>query len=73
MESWVSIITTVGFPIVACIACGLYIKYQSDMWRTEREKTEVAHKDEMLKITEALNNNTVVMTKLCERLSDVIQ
>lgn len=72
MESWVQIISTVGFPIVACIACAVYIKYQADQYRKERETTDLAHKEEMAKITEALNNNTVVMTKLCERLSEIV-
>lgn len=50
-------ITTVGFPIVACIVMGWYIKYITDK-----------HEKEVTKMTEALNNNTLAINTLNERL-----
>ncbi len=61
-----------AFPIVACIFMAVYVK---DMSKSNREDTKAlneqhtkemdAFKDE---IKEALNNNTIALTKLCERL-----
>lgn len=51
------LISTVGFPI-ACVCAMFY------MWDKERE----AHKAEMDKVTEAVNNNTLALTKLEEHL-----
>lgn len=48
-----SLIGTLGFPI-ACVIAMFY------MWNKERED----HKEEMSKVTEALNNNTVALTRL---------
>lgn len=48
-----SMIGTLGFPI-ACVIAMFY------MWNKERED----HKEEMSKVTEALNNNTVALTRL---------
>lgn len=51
-------IGTLGFPIAACCYM-LYI----------REKDEERHKEEMDKITAALNNNTLAIQHLSDTLS----
>lgn len=63
------LITSVGFPIVACCAAGYYIKYISDKNREEVADLNTQHQEEMLKVTEAINNNTLVITKLCDKLN----
>ena len=50
-------ISTVGFPIACCI-----IMFQA----LTREQEN--HKQEMSAVTAALNNNTVALTKLSDRL-----
>lgn len=50
-------ISTLGFPIVMCGAMFWYMLKEKD-----------AHKEEMNSVTEALNNNTLILQKLCERL-----
>lgn len=52
------LIGSLGFPIAACI----YLFYSM-------EKEREAHKEEMNKITEALNNNTLVMQQLIDSLT----
>lgn len=54
----IQLISTLGFPIVCCIAL---------FWRMI--KSDEQHKQEMDKISEALNNNTIAMEKLYERLN----
>lgn len=66
----VQIIQTVGFPIAACVAMGFYVKYITDKNDTKIEQLEKTHSDALEKITKALNNNTVALTKLAERLGD---
>lgn len=51
------IISTVGFPITMCMVLIWYIKDMSDK-----------HKQETEKFTEALNNNTLVLQKLCDTI-----
>lgn len=61
-----------AFPIVACIFMAYYVK---DITKSNREDTKAlneqhtkemnAFKDE---VKEALNNNTIALTRLCERL-----
>lgn len=57
MSEVLTAITTVGFPIVACIGMGLYIKYITDKYDTARAE-----------MTQALNNNTIALTVLAENL-----
>ena len=54
------LIGSLGFPIVACIAMYCTLNKQNEQ-----------HKEEMNKITESLNNNTIAITKLTERLNFV--
>lgn len=53
-------ITSVGFPIVMCLMLMWYVK-----------EITAKHKDESDKFAEALNNNTLVLQKLCDRLDNI--
>lgn len=62
----VSIITTVGFPIVACGGMAWYVKYITDRNREDLKEERAMHESEMAKVTEALNNNTLAIQKLTD-------
>lgn len=57
VQALTTIIGSLGFPIAACIAC---------FWMLNKERDD--HKAEMNKVTEAINNNTLALTTLTERL-----
>lgn len=61
-------ITTVGFPIVCCGAMMYYVKYSNDRNREDISKLNSDHKEEMNQVTQALNNNTLALQKLCDKL-----
>lgn len=67
---WIQLISSVGFPIVACLGMGWYVKYQTDNYREEVRDMQKEHKEEIGKITEALNNNTQALEKLADKLDD---
>ena len=50
-------ISTVGFPIVMCLLFMYYITYINDQ-----------PKDEIDKLSQSINNNTLVMQKLLDKL-----
>jgi len=52
-------ISTVGFPIVMSGAL---------FWKMNQQDND--HKEEMAKLTEAVNNNTIALTKLSDKLSE---
>ena len=64
MEQIFSIVGQYAFPIVACVVMGWYVKYIQDNYRKDISDISIRHKDEMDKVTEALNNNTMAIQKL---------
>lgn len=61
-------IGTVGFPIVCSGAMMWYVKYITDKNREEINNITEQHKEEISEVTQALNNNTLVLQKLCDIL-----
>ena len=61
-----------AFPVVACIFMAIYVKYITDNNREDTKQLNEQHTKEMIsfkdEIKEALNNNTIALTKLCEKL-----
>lgn len=57
VQAIVQVVQSVGFPIVCCGALFWYMIKQRD-----------AHKDEMDKMTTAINNNTQVLTQIITML-----
>lgn len=62
----ISMITTVGFPIVMCGALGYYVKYTNDRNREDLLNERSAHQEEIATMTEAINNNTLALQKLTD-------
>lgn len=54
-----------AFPIVSCVAMAWYVKYTTDTNNAEMKSIREEHKSEMAQVTEALNNNTLALNKLC--------
>lgn len=66
----VTLISSVGFPIVACLGVAWYCKYQLDKYDAQIKEISSEHKEELKEVTSALNNNTLAIEKLCERLGN---
>ena len=62
----IQLITTVGFPIVACGGMAWYVKYITDRNREDMKEERDQHNQEMQKVTDALNNNTLAIQKLTD-------
>lgn len=52
-----NLIANMGFPIAVCVICFWYIA-----------KKDNIHREETAKLAEALNNNTLVMQRLVDKL-----
>ena len=53
------LVSTTGFPIVCFGACAWYVKYREDKNDTKTEK-----------LTDAINNNTLALQKLTDKLEE---
>lgn len=74
-----SLIASLGFPIVACAAMAFFIVKRTDandakleQLRKEQREDILAiqkeHKEEVKKMSEALDNNTMAIERLTEKL-----
>lgn len=68
MEEMAQIVSSLGFPIAMVLILMYYIKYTIDKFNDQIYIINDKHQNEISSIIEALNNNTIVLTKLTERL-----
>lgn len=66
MENIVTIISSLGFPIAMCIFVCWYVMKQNDNYRQDIKEMQVSHKEEIEKLTRALN-------KLCDKLDEYMK
>ena len=81
MQDFVTIIQTVGFPIACAVAMFILLHSEQKAHREESEKltatiTELkidfrsTIADQEKTVTEAINNNTLVIQKLLDKMED---
>lgn len=66
MENIVTIISSLGFPIAMCIFVCWYVMKQNENYRADIKEMQVSHKEEIEKLTRALN-------KLCDKLDEYMK
>lgn len=72
ISSITSLISNVGFPIVCFLACAWYVKYREDKNDEKIDKLNTQHDEENKRMIEALNNNTLAITKLTDKLGEQV-
>lgn len=73
MEEVVSLINNQGFPIAVCLIMFFFFKYMFDTNKKEIKEINDKYQANLDKMQEALNNNTIAITKLCEKLDNYIE
>lgn len=66
MQEIMTVINTLGLPTVVAIASMWYVKYREDKNDVRMDKLNELHKQEMSDITEAVNNNTLALQRICD-------
>ena len=64
----ISMIGSLGFPIVACIFIAVFFSKTQDNYRADIKEMQMTHKQETDKMTEALNNNTLALQRLIDKI-----
>ena len=65
------LIGTLGFPIVACCAMAYFFARVNDNYRSDIKEMQTMHKEEIRGMTDAINNNSIVIQKLVDKLDDM--
>lgn len=66
----ISIVGSLGFPIAACIAMAFFFSKTNENYRNDIKEMQSNHKVEMDSVKEALNNNTIALQKLIDKIGD---
>lgn len=61
-------VSLVGFPIVMCLIFIYYVKYLNDTNRDQINQIQLQHRQEASEMTKAIENNTLALTKLIDKL-----
>lgn len=72
-SSIITIVSQVGFPIAMCLVMAWYVKDTSDKHREEVRRLNEQHNNEMQQVTTALNNNTLALQRLCDKLGEDVK
>lgn len=65
-----NMIASLGFPIVACSAMGMYVRDLTNKHKEEISMLVKEHREEIKEITTAIDNNTVAVQELCIMLRE---
>lgn len=66
--TFTTLVSSVGFPIVAAGVLAFYVYYLNKKTSDDIRYLEEKHEKAEEKAITAINNNTVAVTKLCEKL-----
>lgn len=66
----ITMIGSLGFPIVACIFIAIFFSKTQDNYRADIKEMQMAHKTETDKMTEAINNNNLLLQRILDRLDE---
>lgn len=64
----IQLINGVGFPIFSCIALGVFIVWDKKSRRAEYNKNEANTNAVLEKLSDAVNNNTLTIQKLLDKI-----
>lgn len=64
----VTLVGSLGFPIVACIAMGWFFAKVNENYRNDIKELQSTHREEVKAMTDAINNNTLVIQKLIDEM-----
>lgn len=67
---WANLLSNYAFPLVGCVAMAWYVYDRGEKEREDRNENQERHKSEVDNLATVINNNTIVMTKLVDRLGD---
>lgn len=68
----ISAISSVGFPIVCCGILMWYVFKTNNQNREDINSLNEKYQTQIDKVTEALNNNTLALQRLCDKFSEKV-
>ena len=70
VQDIITAIASVGFPIVACSAMAYFFHKVNDNYRNDIKEMTAKHQEEVRTMTEAIQNNTMAIQHLTDKIGD---
>ena len=68
VNSLITLIGSLGFPIVACVGIAYFFAKTNDNYRNDMKEASARHSAEIDKLSEAVNNNTKAIELLIQKI-----
>lgn len=68
MNEVAQLISALGFPIIAALGCAYFVKWQYEQNQKQLDEMRKEHKEEVTNMTKAIENNTIALTRLIEKI-----
>lgn len=68
VNALITLIGSLGFPIVACCGMAYFFAKTNENYRQDMKETASKHKEEIDKMAEAINNNTKAIELLIQKI-----
>ena len=71
INSVMTLIGSYGFPILACCAIAWFFCKTTENYRNDLKEINASHKEEINQLASVIQQNTLVIQKLCDSLDDL--
>ena len=68
LADMINAVQTLGISIVMCLLMAWFVKYMFDKFMSLLNDEKEAHKEETKLLTDTINNNTVALQKIADKL-----
>ena len=67
-DTIINAVQTLGVSVVLCLLMAYFVKYMFDKFMTQRDADSQLYSEQISALKDAINNNTIVMTKILSAL-----
>lgn len=67
-DTIINAVQTLGVSVVLCLLMAYFVKYMFDKFMLQRDADSQLYSEQISALKDAINNNTIVMTKILSAL-----
>lgn len=67
----INVVQSIGFPIVMCGAMGWFVFYMFNKNNEQVQKIQEQHQEEIQELQQAIDNNTIALTKVIDAINNI--
>lgn len=67
-DTIINAVQTLGVSVVLCLLMAYFVKYMFDKFMSQRDADSQLYNEQISALKDAINNNTIVMTKILSAL-----